>query len=329
MTAGGQLSVPAVVPAAVPAVAAGPPVAATDAASPEAALQLDPEAFYRILVTRNRGVVPAADQDRIGRARILVAGCGSIGGAAVEPLVRWGFRDLVLADPGTYELSNLNRQNAIVADLGRNKAVVAAERVRAVNPHALVRAEPEGVTAETVDDLLDGVDVVIDGVDVTTRSGLVAKGLLHERALRRRLPLMTGWDMSGAQYVRVYDYRRGGRLFDGAVSREQLAAMSMWDLLARLIPPAKVPRDLIALVRGGLGAEEFTFPQLVPAADLFGVLASTFTVRLVTGRPVPRSATVDAHALTAPVTRRLADRVLQPVEAARLLLSLRRTRRPA
>src|SRR3954453_14734777 len=112
MTAGGQLSVP---------------VAATDAASPEAALQLDPEAFYRILVTRNRGVVPAADQDRIGRARILVAGCGSIGGAAVEPLVRWGFRDLVLADPGTYELSNLNRQNAVVAALGRNKAVVAAE----------------------------------------------------------------------------------------------------------------------------------------------------------------------------------------------------------
>ncbi|MFD0522095.1 hypothetical protein [Paractinoplanes durhamensis] len=95
-------------------------------------------------------------------------------------------------------------------------------------------------------------------------------------------------------------------------------------LLAKLIPATKVPRDLLALIRTGLGAKEFTFPQLVQAADMFGVIAATITARLVTGRPVPSSAGVDVHALTMPWSARLRDRLRQPVEAARLLLAVRR-----
>ena len=56
------------------------------------------------------------------RAVILVAGCGSIGGAVVEPLVRLGAEHLVLAEPDCYELHNLNRQHACLADVGCNKA---------------------------------------------------------------------------------------------------------------------------------------------------------------------------------------------------------------
>src|SRR4051812_13427129 len=96
--------------------------------SPEAARALPPEVFHQIFVARNRGVISAADQSCIAAAKILISGCGSIGGSSVEPLVRLGFRRLMLADPGSYELTNLNRQNATVGDLGRNKAAVAAER---------------------------------------------------------------------------------------------------------------------------------------------------------------------------------------------------------
>ncbi|WP_262282182.1 ThiF family adenylyltransferase [Micromonospora sp. MA102] len=295
-----------------------------DVSSPQAARALPPDEFQRIFVDRNRGVVAAEDQARISAARILVAGCGSIGGAAVEPLVRLGFRSLALADPGSYELTNLNRQNATVDDLGRNKAAVAADRARAINPHVAVEVATDGVSEETVDALLAGVDVVIDGVDVTTRSGLAAKGLLHERARDLGLPLMTGWDMSGTQHVRVYDYRREQRLFGGAVTRRQLDEMPLWELLARLVPARKVPRDLVGLIRRGLHREEFTFPQLVQAADMFGVLAATLTVRLVTGRPVPASATVDVHRLAMPSGERLWDRLRQPVEVAGLLLAMTR-----
>ncbi|SCL15254.1 ThiF family protein [Micromonospora rhizosphaerae] len=298
-----------------------------DVTSPRAARALPPEEFHQIFVARNRGVVSTEDQARIAAAKILVAGCGSIGGSAVEPLVRLGFRRLVLADPGSYELTNLNRQNATVDDLGRNKAAVAAERARAINPHVEVEPVEQGVTEQTVDGLLAGVDVVIDGVDVTTRSGLAAKGLLHDRVRDRRLPLMTGWDLSGTQHVRVYDYRHERQLFGGAVTRQQLNEMPMWTLLARLVPARTVPRDLIGLIRRGLEQDGFTFPQLVQAADMFGVIAATLTARLVTGRPVPPSATVDVHGLTAPLHQRLRDRVRQPLEVASLLLDVTRASR--
>src|SRR5260370_25091703 len=41
----------------------------------------------------------AGEQQMLRRAGILVAGCGSIGGAVVEPLVRMGAERLVLGEP--------------------------------------------------------------------------------------------------------------------------------------------------------------------------------------------------------------------------------------
>ncbi|BCW38505.1 hypothetical protein StoSoilB3_00400 [Arthrobacter sp. StoSoilB3] len=296
--------------------------------NPAAARALDPDEFYKVLTSRNTGIVSEADQQSVVQARILIAGCGSIGGAAVEPLIRFGFQRLVLADPGMYELNNLNRQNATVGDLGRNKAAVAAERARAINPHADIQIIEEGVQEGTVDELLHDVALIIDGVDITTRGGLAAKGLLHERARAARLPLFTGWDMSGAQYVRVYDYRRGLRIFDGQVTREQMETLPMWNLLARLVPARRAPRDLIRLVHASGGQEGFAFPQLVHAADQFGALATGLAFRIVTGQPVAHHIAVNIHAVASPWRQRLVESVMQPVAAGRLLASLISHARP-
>src|SRR5262249_98598 len=176
----------------------------TAAATPERS-EVD---FYTGLIIRNAGVVEPATQLALRHATVLIAGCGSIGGAAIEPLARLGARTFLPAHPRAYELNNLNRQNATAGDIGRNKAEVAAERLRAINPHASVTVYPTGVTEQVVDELTTGCDVVVDGVDVTTMTGLRAKYLLHQRALARRLPLLTGWDMAGAQYGRGCEYRR-------------------------------------------------------------------------------------------------------------------------
>ncbi|HKP91282.1 MAG TPA: ThiF family adenylyltransferase [Thermoleophilaceae bacterium] len=279
--------------------------------------------FYRELTTRNRGVVGAEAQERLRTATVLVAGCGSIGGAAVEPLARLGARNLLLADPGEYELNNLNRQNATVDDVGRNKAEVAADRVSSVNPHARVRAFPEGVTEATVDELTRDCDVVVDGVDVTTMSGLRAKYVLHERAAARRLPLFTGWDMAGAQYVRHYDYRRISEPFDGAIRSEDLDRLGMWQLLKRLVPARYVPVEMLTMGRENLDDPDFTFPQLVYAADLFGALAAHLVVQLLTGQPVREHIYVDLHQQARPAARRALASARRPLEAVRAIARLR------
>lgn len=301
--------------------------AVPDVESTEAAMALTPQEFYAALTTRNTGVVGPLDQETVANARVLVAGCGSIGGAAVEPLVRFGFQHLILADPGTYELTNLNRQNATVADLGRQKAEVSCERALAINPHAEIAVVTAGVTADNVDELVKDVAIVIDGVDITTRSGLVAKGLLHQAAKAARLPLFTGWDMSGRQYIRVYDYRKDIPLFHGQVTLRETETQSMWPLLARMVPARKVPRDLLRIIRTGLERDVFTFPQLVHAADQFGAVATSLAYNIATGRKVATRVTIDIHARTAPPIQRVKESLLQPVEAARLLCSIISTSR--
>jgi molybdopterin/thiamine biosynthesis adenylyltransferase len=50
----------------------------------------DHDRFYDVLISRNRGLISESEQRTLRGATILIAGCGGIGGAAIEPLVRAG-----------------------------------------------------------------------------------------------------------------------------------------------------------------------------------------------------------------------------------------------
>src|SRR5207237_8974520 len=107
--------------------------------------------FYAQITVRNRGLISESDQQRLRLATILVAGCGSVGGAAVEPLVRMGAERLILAEPDGYDLHNMNRQSVRLQDVGRNKAEVFQENIRDINPYASIDVEQHGITPENVD----------------------------------------------------------------------------------------------------------------------------------------------------------------------------------
>ena len=95
----------------------------------------DREPFLSELKLRNRGLISNDDQRRLSEAVFLVAGCGSTGGAVIEPLVRAGALHFILVEPGNYELNNLNRQRATLEALGQNKAAWLAKEAKAINPH--------------------------------------------------------------------------------------------------------------------------------------------------------------------------------------------------
>jgi molybdopterin/thiamine biosynthesis adenylyltransferase len=251
--------------------------------------------FYGELTTRNKGVVSPGEQAVLRDATVLVAGCGSIGGAAVEPLARLGVRSFVLADPGTYEVNNLNRQSAAATDVDRNKATVAGERVEAINPHARVKVFPEGVTEDTAAALVGDCDIIVDGVDVTTMDGWRAKHLLHRLALERRLPLVTGWDIAGAQYVRCYDYRYIKEPFDGAIAEADLDRLTSWQLLLRAVPLRYVPVEMLVEVKANLGRPDYSFPQVTYVALMFGALTSHMVVKLLSGATVRPEVYIDVH----------------------------------
>lgn len=293
-----------------------------DIASAHEAHGLDHDTFYKHLVARNRGLVPQRAQEQVRSSRLLVAGCGSIGGAAVEPLARVGFEHLVLADSGSYELNNLNRQRATVDDLGANKAAVAGRAVLSVNPHAELAVVTDGITSDNADTLVGAADLVIDGVDVTTASGLRAKLALHEAALAHQRPLITGWDLAGMLCAELIDYRRHGSVFRGALASEDLQRLTVWEAIVRIAPMRAMPAEMLAELSANLRDPGYSVPQLPEAAWQFGSLACHMAVRVATGQPVPARVSVDVHERTQPLRSRALSAARKPIELARFARAL-------
>jgi molybdopterin-synthase adenylyltransferase len=255
------------------------------------------------LTARNGTLLGPAGQRALRTTRFVVAGCGSTGGACVMPLVRAGAEHFVLLDPGAYELNNLNRQDATRADIGANKAVATAARIRAVNPLASVEVHPDGVRPGSIADLLAPGDFVIDAVDVTTQDGVDAKLALHAAACARRVAVLTAYDIATSQFLELFDYRRLRTPLRGRIGRDR----SPSGVLRALIPPTALPRSIFPELIARRADPARPFPQLAMTATLLGALVTPYVLRVLTDRPVRRRVRVDLEDLVGPRPERALD----------------------
>lgn len=137
---------------------------------------------------RNYGLFSVMAMRRLLGARVLLAGCGGLGGHLAGLLARLGIGAFVLCDPDSFTESNLNRQAFCTErTLGRPKAEVAAEAVRDMAGHAEVVSHVLAVTADNLPALLDGVDVALDCLD-----SVADKTLLENACLRAGVPFVHG-----------------------------------------------------------------------------------------------------------------------------------------
>ncbi len=132
-----------------------------------------------------------AGQERLSQARVLIVGCGATGSVLANNLGRAGVGHLRIADRDYVEGNNLQRQVLYdEADVLRRmpKAVAAAARLGQIN--SMIEVEPvvTDVTADNIEELLDGVDVALDGTD-----NFETRYLLNDAVLKRKLP----WIYSG------------------------------------------------------------------------------------------------------------------------------------
>ena len=130
----------------------------------------------------------AQGQRRIEAARVLLVGCGALGGSLAQTLVRCGVGALVLADRDVVELSNLPRQVLFEErQLGRPKAAAAAESLARIGGPTRVDARAVHVDADNLEELAEGCDLLLDGTD-----NLATRYLLNDLAVRDGLPWIYG-----------------------------------------------------------------------------------------------------------------------------------------
>jgi len=107
------------------------------------------------------GVDPAGV---LGGLSIVVLGCGAVGRAFAEGVVRLGPGRLDLVDPDRYSAANVGSQPISPAEIGRPKALSTAEALRGVHAGTEIRVF-EGRVEELREDALADCDIVFVATD--------------------------------------------------------------------------------------------------------------------------------------------------------------------
>lgn len=126
-------------------------------------------------------------QQKLSRAKVLVAGAGGLGSAILTYLAAAGIGQIRIIDKDAVELSNLNRQTLYSSkDIGMKKVASAKQTLEAFNPNVRVEAIHEEITEGNAFDLVADYPIV-DAMD-----NLTTRYLLNKVAVRRNLPLFHG-----------------------------------------------------------------------------------------------------------------------------------------
>ena len=130
---------------------------------------------------RTEMIVGAPALDKLRRSHVAVFGLGGVGSYAAECLARSGVGTLTLVDQDTVSVSNINRQLcALTSTVGQYKAEVVADRVRDINPDAVVypicatydAAHREEFFTRRFDYILDCIDLVSCKLDLIQQAHL-------------------------------------------------------------------------------------------------------------------------------------------------------------
>lgn len=199
---------------------------------------LPAEPFAELRADRNRNKITAAEQVKLGRQTIALAGL-SVGNAVATTLALEGLcGELRLADFDTLELSNMNRIRCGVHHLGLKKAVICARQIFEQNPYANLVLFTDGVTAENIGAFLAGVDIAIDECD-----SLMIKVCLREEAKKLRIPVLMETSDRGLLDIERYDLEPDRPILHGL-----LGPLTSADI-AKIPPEARL--GLILQIVGG------------------------------------------------------------------------------
>ena len=113
------------------------------------------------------GIGPQGQQ-RLLSSRAAIVGCGAIGAAAANLLVRAGVGYIRIIDRDFVEPSNLQRQTLFDESDALNvlpKAVAAERKLRSINSSVAVEGVVADLSPRNAEALLGGVDLLLDGTD--------------------------------------------------------------------------------------------------------------------------------------------------------------------
>ena len=128
----------------------------------------------------------AEGQARLAQRRVLLVGCGALGGVLAQWLTRAGVGELILVDRDVVEETNLPRQVLFTAEhaaTGAPKVSAAAETLGLIGGPTQLIPHAVHLNADRLLELGANVDLILDGTD-----NMATRYLVNDYAVREGIP---------------------------------------------------------------------------------------------------------------------------------------------
>src|SRR5258707_5458585 len=147
---------------------------------------MDPKTYERYSRQILFSEIGEAGQQRLLESSAIIVGCGALGTALANLLVRAGVGKLRIVDRDFVEPSNLQRQTLFEesdAQEALPKAVAAERRLRAINSGVTVEGIVADLSPKNAEELLSGFPLILDGTD-----NFETRFLLNDVAIHWNVP---------------------------------------------------------------------------------------------------------------------------------------------
>jgi len=105
-------------------------------------------------------------QEKLSEAKVLVIGCGGLGGPVLSYLAAAGVGTIGLIEFDTVSLSNLHRQIIFeTKEVGQPKIEIAKQRIQTLNPDVTVLTYNTQLTSKNALEIFSEFDLIVDGSD--------------------------------------------------------------------------------------------------------------------------------------------------------------------
>lgn len=137
---------------------------------------------------KNLPAISSAQQEQLKGKRVLIAGCGGLGGYLLEYMLRLGVGSVRIMDGDCFKDSNLNRQLLAKNDnLGMFKVLAASDRAKRINPSVNLEYSTSYIDRSNAFRSVFDCDAVLDGLD-----NIKARKILADACKKANVPYIYG-----------------------------------------------------------------------------------------------------------------------------------------
>ncbi len=149
-------------------------------------------------------------QKKLSAVTVAICGLGGLGSNIAVSLTRAGIGKLILIDFDRVDISNLQRQQYRMDQIGAYKTSALSENLMLINPYTELCAHTVRVTEDNMEELLREADIVCEAFDKAEAKAMLTNYVLENMPDKY---LVAGSGMAGFDSANLVKTRRVAKRF--------------------------------------------------------------------------------------------------------------------